>query len=66
MFALPSPWQKIGLALVALSVFLLVVAYPIILWLIRKTNIAADIAAEPGLTIRSVASVPEPGPAALH
>jgi hypothetical protein len=48
MFAVPSPWQKIGLALVAVSVFLLVVAYPIILWLIRQTNIAADVAAPSG------------------
>jgi hypothetical protein len=43
MFSVASAWQKIGLVLLALSIFVVVVACPVILWLIRQTNIATDL-----------------------
>jgi hypothetical protein len=44
MFTGPGTWQKVALGLVMLSAFVLVVAGPVILWLIRQTNIAGDVA----------------------
>jgi hypothetical protein len=47
MFAVPNPLQNVGLGLVATATVLFVVSCLVIIWLIRQTNIAADVQVPP-------------------
>jgi hypothetical protein len=48
MFVMKNATQMVALGLLAASTLLLVVSWPIILWLIRRMNIAAEVPAPSG------------------